>query len=134
MKRLALVLAVAAAWACAAPPPEREDSAASNGEPDQLVNRVWLATSPSAAPGTIRLFLSDGSLVMDSCFETYRLARWKRLTDRRIEWTEDTARIEAEIVELSENAMRLRLHLVGEVQEQSYRVADVPTVCPDMAR
>ena len=24
--------------------------------------------------GTVRVFLADGTLVMDSCFETYRLA------------------------------------------------------------
>jgi hypothetical protein len=134
MKKLALVLAVTTACACAAPPAERTDGAASTAAQDHLINRVWLATDPSAAPGTILIFLADGALVMDSCFETYRIARWKRLDDRRIEWTEDTARIEAEIAELSENAMRLRLRLVGEVQEKAYRLADVPTVCPDMAR
>lgn len=71
---------------------------------------------------------------MDSCFETYRIARWKRVDTRRIEWMEDTARIEAEVVELSENTMRLGLHLSGGAEELAYRVADVPAVCPDMPR
>jgi hypothetical protein len=134
MKPLALAFAVAVVSACAATPEERQDGGAPSGPPDHLVNRVWLSTDPSAARGTIRIFLPDGALVMDSCFETYRIAQWTRLDDRRIEWTEDTARIEAEIVELSESALRLRLHLGGDVQELAYRLADVPAVCPDMPR
>ena len=134
MKLLVPALALAAASACAAPPAGRQDSASPSAAPDLLVNRVWLSTDPSAARGTIRIILPDCALVMDSCFETYRIAQWKRLDDRRIEWTEDTARIEAEIVEVGESALRLRLHLGGEVQEVAYRLADVPMVCPDMPR
>lgn len=132
MKKLAMALAVTTA--CTAPPAERTDRASPTLARDHLVNRIWLATDSSAAPGTMLIFLPDGALLMDSCFETYRIAAWKRVDDRRIEWTEDTARIEAEIAELSENAMRLRLQLAGEVQEKAYRLADVPAVCPDMPR
>jgi len=62
---------------------------AQGGTPDRLVGKVWVATDPSAAPGTIRIFLADGTLVMDSCGETYRLSEWKRIDDRHVEWTED---------------------------------------------
>jgi hypothetical protein len=99
-----------------------------------LVDRIWVSTEPSAAPGTLRLFLRDGALLMDSCTETYRIAKWRPIDARRIEWTEDSARIEAEITELTSDSLRLRLQLRSEVIEHSYRPAQVPTVCPDMPR
>ena len=32
-----------------------------------FVGKIWIATDPSAAPGTFRIFLPDGTLVMDLC-------------------------------------------------------------------
>jgi hypothetical protein len=100
----------------------------------ELVGTVWVSTDASAAPGTFRLFLPDGTLVMDSCWETYRLAPWRPIDHRRIEWTEDTARIEAHITQLTDERLQLRLQLRGEVKEETYRPANVPTVCPDIPR
>ncbi len=96
-----------------------------------FVGRVWAATHPSASPGTFRIFLPDGTLVMDSCGETYRLARWQPLGDSGVVWEEDTARIEAEVTESGADALTLRLQLVGEVREEHYVLARVPFVCPD---
>ena len=120
----------------AAQPPSPTGAAAGNDEPANpaFIGRIWRSSSPGNPLGTIVVFLPDRTMLMDSCFETYRIAQWKRLDDRRIEWTEDAARIEAEIVEVGESALRLRLHLGGEVQEVAYRLADVPMVCPDMPR
>ena len=84
----------AACRAPAAPPPP---AAQPPTQPRAFVGKTWLSTDPAAAPGTFRIFLADGTLVMDSCFETYRLARWEALDERRIAWQEDTARIEAEV-------------------------------------
>ena len=61
----------------------------------QFVGKAWLSTDADASPGTLRIFLPDGTLLMDSCGETYRIARWRALDEHRLEWTEDTARIEA---------------------------------------
>jgi hypothetical protein len=107
------------------------------GHPQQqpeFVGKVWLSTDASAAPGTFRIFLPDGTLVMDSCWETYRLAPWRTIDGRRIEWTEDTARIVAQITHLTGERLQLRLQLRGEVKEETYRPAQEPTVCPDMPR
>jgi hypothetical protein len=68
---------------------------------------------------------------MDSCFETYRLARWEAIDERRIAWQEDTARIEAEVDETATGELRLRLQLTQEVKEEHYRLATVPFFCPD---
>ena len=44
-----------------------------------FVGKIWRSTDPSAAPGSLRVFLPDGTLVMVSC----------------------TARIEADIVKVT---------------------------------
>jgi hypothetical protein len=100
----------------------------------EIVGKVWVSTDKSAAPGSFRIFLPNGTLVGDSCWETYRLAPWRTVGDCRIEWTEDTARIEAQITELTDDRLQLRLQLKGEVKEENYRPASVPAVCPDMPR
>jgi hypothetical protein len=102
--------------------------------PPDFVGKVWIAPDPSAPRGTMRIFLPDGTLVMDSCWETYRLARWESVGDRRIAWTEDTARVEAEIVRAAADQLDLRLQLVDGMKTESYRLAQVPFVCPDMPR
>jgi hypothetical protein len=99
-----------------------------------FVGKVWVSTDASAAPGTFRIFLPDGTLVMDSCWETYRLAPWRTIDGRQIEWTEDTAHIVAEITQITGERLHLRLQLRGEVKEETYRAAQVPTVCPAMPR
>jgi hypothetical protein len=97
-----------------------------------FVDRVWLSTDRAAAPGTIRVFLPDGTLVLDSCVETYRLARWTAIDANRIAWDEDGARIEAEIRQVSPDELEIRLHLVKEVKEERYRLAAVPYVCAEL--
>jgi hypothetical protein len=129
LSRACLVVCVAAI-ACSGP--VSVDVAVGNTQP--FVGKIWLSTDASAAPGTFRIFLPDGTLVMDSCVETYRLAKWRALDDRRVEWQEDTAKIEAEIAQPSPGELQLRLRLVGELSEQHYRLATIPFVCPDMPR
>ncbi len=99
-----------------------------------MVGKVWISTDASAGPGTLRIFLPDGTLVMDSCWETYRLAHWQAVDHRRLEWQEDTTRIEAEIITLSGEQLQLRLRLAGEFKEETYRLARIPFVCPDVPR
>ena len=108
------------------------DLAVGNTQP--FVGKIWLSTDPSSALGTFRIFLHDGTLVMDSCVETYRLAKWRAIDSRRIEWQEDTATIEGEIAQPSPDELLLRVRLSGQVTEQRYRLATVPYVCPDMPR
>jgi hypothetical protein len=55
-----------AAIACSGP--VSVDVAVGNTQP--FVGKIWLSTDASAAPGTFRIFLPDGTLVMDLCVET----------------------------------------------------------------
>lgn len=105
-----------------------------NPPADRLTDRVWVRTDPSGLPGVMRIFLSDGTLLMDSCWETYRLARWQRESDTAIRWREDAADLRAAIRALDDSALVLAVSLRGGEEEQHYTAAPIPYVCPDMPR
>ncbi len=96
-----------------------------------FVGKTWISTDPTAAANTLRIFLPDGTLVMGSCTEPYRLASWRSMGAQRIEWREDTARIQAEVSYPRPNQLQLRLRLRSEIKDEHYRLATVPFVCPD---
>jgi len=118
----------------------RTDGAASEAKADPgavapgLVNRVWQQTDGNGLPGVIRIFLSDGTLVMDSCWETHRLAAWKMVADDRLSWTEDGADISARIAALTSDSLTLVLDLRGGRVAEHYTAAPVPSICPDMPK
>lgn len=100
------------------------------------VNKVWRVTAPTdRAPGSFYIFLSDGTLVMTSCVETYRLATWRAESDGRIRIAEDKiTRYHAEIRQVSDRQLSLRLDLKNEQVALTLEAADVPYVCPDLRR
>lgn len=133
MHRITLTLFLLLCGACRTP--SESIAPAQEAAGPTFVGKPWLATYAAAAPGSLRIFLSDGTLLMDSCGETYRLATWRALGERRIEWTEDAARVEAEITMLTDDRLEWRLHLVGDdTRNETYGLAGVPMVCPDMPR
>ena len=98
-----------------------------------LTNRVW-TKADSDRPGVIRVFLSDGTLISDSCWETHRLSSWKMTSDTALTWNEDGADISAKIAALSADKLTLVLKLRGGDVEEHYTAAPVPSVCPDMPK
>jgi hypothetical protein len=115
------------------------DSAAPTTDGDEsrptgLVNTVWRVTSPpDRAPGSFYLFLSNGTLVMTSCVETYRLATWQAEDGGRIAISEDqTVRYDAEFTAMSDRQARLQLNLKSERVALTLEQADAPYVCPDL--
>ena len=95
---------------------------------------MWRIVSPAGrAPGSFYAFLSDGTLVMTSCVETYRLATWRLMSPQRVEITEDTiTRYEADIARADQARFELRLHLKSEVVDLALEPAATPFVCPDL--
>jgi hypothetical protein len=81
-----------------------------------------------------RIFLSDGTLVMDSCWETYQLAKWQAESDSVVSWQEGPATIRATVLELDPGTLVLRMNLATETHDEHYRPAPVPFLCPDMPR
>ncbi len=130
----AAILAVTL-WSAAACQQAPSASTAEAAPAPGVAGRAWVSNDVADAPGTVRVFLSDGTLIMDSCVEGYRLTTWRATGPSSVEWDEDTARIEAEILEASADALRLRLTLRGgEARDETYRPATVPFVCPDLPR
>jgi hypothetical protein len=115
------------------PPAESLPTEEEPGEPadPRFIGKVWVSTTPGHSRGSLLIFLPDRSLLMDSCFETYRISKWGAAGDR-IRWIEDTIPIEATLSMLDEN--NLRLQVAGQGNVQSYVTATVPYVCPDMPR
>jgi len=102
---------------------------------DGLTNRVWVRSEEGQLPGSMVIFLSDGTLVQDSCWETHRLSPWEMTSDTALKWDEDGTAIAADIVTLSPEELVLSLKLMGgDTQEQHYVPATVPYLCPDIPK
>jgi hypothetical protein len=100
-----------------------------------LTDRVWVsADDEDDRPGVIRIFLSDGTLVQDSCWETHRLSAWQMAGDHAVTWNEDGTEIKADIVTLTADELVLSLKLKSGNVEERYAPAPVPTVCPDIPK
>jgi len=98
-----------------------------------LTDRVWTKTDGDL-PGVMRIFLSDGTFVQDSCWETHRLSKWQLTSDTSLSWDEDGMEIAADIVSLTDAELVLNLKLGSSVQEEKYAAATVPFLCPDMPK
>ncbi len=115
-------------------PASSEASDDADGSED-LTNRVWVKAGDDASlPGVIKIFLSDGTLVQDSCWETHRLSAWQMDGDAAVTWNEDGMDIKADIVTVSADELVLSLKLIGGDVEERYTPAAVPYVCPDIPK
>jgi hypothetical protein len=108
------------------------ESRADEDDGDDLTDRVWVKAGDEASlPGVIKIFLSDGTLVQDSCWETHRLSAWHAAEDMSLNWNEDGIEIKAEVITLSANELVLK---IAGMAEERYVPATVPYVCPDMPK
>ena len=92
-------------------------------------NRVWLAQDAGQAPGSFLAFISDGTLVMDSCHETWRLAPWRWVEDGILVWEEDAATIRAEVVLVGRDELILLLEPETLNLTRTYVAAHPPVLC-----
>ncbi len=117
----------------APPPAEQAPDTDELGQPadPRFIGKIWVSTTSGHSRGSLLIFLPDRSLLMDSCFETYRISKWGADGDR-IRWIEDTIPIQATLSMPDEN--NLVLQLAGQDRVQTYVTASVPYVCPDMPR
>ena len=99
-----------------------------------LSDRVWVKDEDGGLPGVMKIFLSDGTLVQDSCWETHRLSPWEYTSATALKWNEDGMDILADIVSLTDAELVLSLKLGGSTVEEKYVTATVPYVCPDMTK
>src|SRR5688572_9240781 len=139
-----LAIIAAASWALAgcerseAPQPaqapaDTAPSAASVAPPAveaaSFVNRVWaVAESKQVEPGALRVFLSDGTLVMASPNSTPAFGQW-RSEDGRLTITEESRDYPTDVLALSGHAFRIRINGPGEPVEILFEPA--PQVAAD---
>ena len=145
MTTRSVLLALLAMWGvgttCSSPAlaedaTESSDADASADEDTEasLTDRVWVRSDQGDLPGVMQVFLGDGTLVSDSCWETYRLSNWEWVVDgKTLRWTEDGMAISAEVRLLTPTRLVLSLDVGGGL-EQTFDAAGVPFVCPDMPR
>ncbi|HZF30313.1 MAG TPA: hypothetical protein VE907_14440 [Gammaproteobacteria bacterium] len=99
-----------------------------------FVGHAWTLADDSAPRGALWIFLPDGTLLQDSCFETHRLSHWTSGPDGALRWEEDGVEIRATVVAATDDAFALRLDLVGGAEERRFVRAAVPYVCADFPR
>ena len=143
MDTKAAIIALLSVWgvgACPALPAlaqEAEDSIeeTERGSENALLNKVWVRSdADESQPGPMQIFLGDGTLVSDSCWETYRLSKWQQVSATSISWDEDGMRVDADIAALSDHELVLRLRLGADTLEQRFVSATKPYTCPDMIK
>lgn len=89
-----------------------------------FVNKVWaVAESASVAQGSLRVFLSDGTLVMTSPGEKPALGSW-RYADGRLTIVEEGREYPTDILALSDKAFRVRMLSPGEPVEILFEPAE----------
>ena len=100
-----------------------------------LADKVWVRTEEGQPLGAMAIFLSDGTLVQDSCWETHRLSAWQMVGDKSVSWSEDGVEIAADIKTLTPGELVLTLKLRGgATEDQHFAPATVPYVCKDMPK
>jgi hypothetical protein len=97
-----------------------------------FVGKIWMSTTFGQPRGSMRIFLPDNTLLMDSCFETYRIVEWGVISEDTIRWREDTVPVQAQYTQRTPDSLTLKIAGADEVQ--TYVEASVPYVCPDMPR
>lgn len=94
----------------------------------EIADRVWIEDTPGAPEGVFVAFLSDGTMIQDSCGELWRLSPWRRVDAGTLVWEEDGRTLRAEIAVAGED--QLALLIDGEISRR-FRAAEAPAVCPD---
>jgi hypothetical protein len=114
--------------------PAQTSSAASGSDYGlpSFVGKIWMSATFGQPRGSVRIFLPDKTLLIDSCFETYRIVEWGVVSENTIRWREDTVPVEATYEQPAPD--RLTLKVAGLDEKQAYVAASAPYVCPDMPR
>lgn len=94
--------------------------------PPSFINRVWqVAESKQVALGSVRVFLGDGTLVMTSANATPAFGQW-RLDGHRLIIVEEGIDYPTDVLGLSHDEFRIRMHNPGEPVEMRLVPADQP--------
>ena len=125
----ALLLALGGCKKAEPPPPATTEPAVSPlpvARGESFVNRVWeIVESPQSDAGALRVFLSDGTLVMTSPNATPAFGRW-RYADGQLTIIEEGQDYATDILALTDREFRIRMHSPGEPVEIRFAPAKQP--------
>jgi hypothetical protein len=108
--------------------PRATTEQASASASSSFINKVWVVTdSKQVAPGELRVFLSDGTLLMASAHGTPALGTW-HYRDGRLTITEEGLKYAVDILELNERKFHIRIHGSGEPIDIVFEPAQQPSV------
>jgi hypothetical protein len=93
-----------------------------------FVNKVWVvAESPQVASGDLRVFLSEGTMVMAGTHGTPALGSWS-YRGGQLTITEDSIGYAVDILELTPTVFRIRIHNPGEPVLITFAPAEQPAI------
>ena len=111
---IATLLAIAACSKTEPPAPAADPAAQQIVAQPSFINKVWsVAESPQVEIGSLRIFLSDGTMVMASPNSTPAFGSWA-YDGGRLTITEEGRDYPVEILALSESEFRIRINGPGE--------------------
>lgn len=134
LRLTAMACAVAVIGACNSQTTETDAATGSSAGDKGFAGVIWRETTEGAALGAMQIFLPEGALLSDSCWETYRISNWRREGPDEVAWSEDGEDIKAKILSLEDDTLILELQLRGGPERKTYSAAAAPYVCPDMPR
>jgi hypothetical protein len=91
-----------------------------------FLGKVWVSVSRTNDPGSIIIFLRDGSLLLDSCSKPFEVTRWG-IANGHIRWLEDVVPIEVKVADVGASTMKLEE--VGTNRPRYYVTASLPYTC-----
>lgn len=116
--RLLVMLAAAALFGCSQRTTTSEPPRAATADTTvTFVDKVWkVSQSSGVAPGTLYVFLSDGSLVITSTNSTPALGTWKR-DGAGLTMVEESIAYPVDVLSLSPEEFKIASHNPGGVLE-----------------
>jgi hypothetical protein len=126
-RKLVIIATLLVVVACSKP-----DVPKSSPEPAQskisFVNTVWaVAQSKQVELGSLRVFLSDGTLVMTSPNAKPAFGSWRQ-DGHRLTITEEGLDYDVDVLELTHDAFRVRMHNPGEPVEILFKPATAENI------
>ena len=97
-----------------APSPSAPPVTQAPAAPATFVDRIWVVSeSAPVSQGDVRVFLPDGTLVMISAHGTPTFGRWRQV-DGKLTITEEGLDYATDILELTPDVLRIRMHSPGD--------------------
>jgi ABC-type uncharacterized transport system auxiliary subunit len=112
------------------PAPAERSSGETADSAVSFVNKVWrVSESSSVAPGTLYVFLSEGTLVITSPNSKPALGKWK-YEDKALTMVEEGISYNIDVLKLSKDEFKIRSNNPGEPVNITLVPAGVPS--PDV--